>query len=266
MLVSELGDVLELLHDAAGRITTVSATLWDWWDEEQSRRAAEAAAGSGASWSRVGGESPPRPRYSERRTVLRYRRPGRYRLEAQPDAASGQPYTLHVCDGTREWTYVPERREAWVQPAGASRAADDLLDPAWLPADFLLTVAGRLRHDGRAAIELRGRLRPATPGARFLTRAHPGAEAIRAVVDQDSGLLLELTSLFQGEPLARRSLGDLALGLPIDPTWFRFEPPPGIRVEDVQAHHPGLNLRWRPRPWRPRPRRVATYLRRRRRR
>jgi hypothetical protein len=34
-VVSELGEVLELLHDAAGRVTTLSATLGEWWDEQQ---------------------------------------------------------------------------------------------------------------------------------------------------------------------------------------------------------------------------------------
>jgi outer membrane lipoprotein-sorting protein len=263
-VVSELGAVLELLHDAACRVTTLSATLGEWWDEQQSRRAMEAAArnaqGASDTWLVGDGEPSPPPRYREHRTSIHYQRPGRYRSERQPAAASQEPAILQVCDGTREWTYVPDRAEAWVQQAGAYQVADELLDPAWLPGEFLLGVAGRLHREGRAAIQLHGRLR-AGQDRGFGSRAPPGAEEIRAVIDADTGLLLELTSLFEGEPLSRRSLHDVVLNEPLDEALFRFTPPPGTRVQDVQArqHRPPLNLRWRLRFWRPRPRPVATY-------
>jgi outer membrane lipoprotein-sorting protein len=264
-VVSELGEVLELLHDAAGRVTTLSATLREWWDEQQSRRAMEAAVrnaqGASHTWLVGDGEPSPPPRYREHRTSIHYQRPGRYRSERQPVAASQEPAILQVCDGTREWTYVPDRAEAWVQQAGAYQMADDLLDPAWLPGEFLLGVAGRLHRERRAAIQLHGRLRAGQDRGVGGSRAPPGAEEIRAIIDADTGLLLELTSLFEGEPLSRRSLNDVVLNEPLDEALFRFTPPPDTRVEDVQArqHRPPFNLRWRLRFWRPRPRPVATY-------
>jgi hypothetical protein len=160
-VVSELGEVLELLHDAAGRVTTLSATLREWWDEQQSRRAMEAAVhnaqGASHTWLVGDGEPSPPPRYREHRTSIHYQRPGRYRSERQPVAASQEPAVLHVCDGTREWTYVPDRAEAWVQQAGAYQMADDLLDPAWLPG----------------GVPARGCRAPPPRG----TRSHPAARA-----------------------------------------------------------------------------------------
>jgi hypothetical protein len=101
--VSELGDVLELLHDAAGRITTLSATLREWSDEERSRHAQAAAVGNAPGttvlWSVGDGEPVQPPRYRERRTVLHYQRPGSYRTELQPEAAAEEPTILQVCDG-----------------------------------------------------------------------------------------------------------------------------------------------------------------------
>jgi outer membrane lipoprotein-sorting protein len=178
------------------------------------------AQGASHTWLVGDGEPSPPPRYREHRTSIHYQRPGRYRSERPPVAASQEPAILHVCDGTREWTYVPDRAEAWVQQAGA----------------------GQDRGVGGG-------------------RAPPGAEEIRAIIDADTGLLLELTSLFEGEPLSRCSLHDVVLNEPLDEALFRFTPPPGTRVEDVQArqHRPPLNLRWRLRFWRPRPRNVATY-------
>jgi hypothetical protein len=40
--MSELGDALELLHGAVGRITTLTGKLLEWVDEERSARALEA--------------------------------------------------------------------------------------------------------------------------------------------------------------------------------------------------------------------------------
>ncbi len=264
--MSELGDVLELLHDAARRVTTLSVTLREWWDEDQSRRAMAAAVrnarGTSVTWSVGDGEPSPRPSDREHRTSIYYQRPGRYRIQRQPEAASQEPAILHVCDGTREWTYVPDRAEAWVQQPGAHQLVDDLLDPAWLPGEFLLGLAGRLRHQGQAAVALHGRLR-AGQDRGFGTRAHPGAEEIRAIIDADTGLLLELTSLFEGEPLSSRSLHEVVLNQPLDQALFGFTPPPGTRVEDVEArqHRPPLTRRWRLRFRRPRPGPVATYSR-----
>jgi hypothetical protein len=108
---------------------------------------------------------------------------------------------------------------------------------------------------GRAAIRLEGRLRPGQDRG-FGGHAHPGAEEIRAVVDGDTGLLLELTSLHEGEPLSSRSLDDVVVDERLDDALFQFTPPPGTRVEDVEArqHRSPRNRRWRLRFWRPRPR------------
>ena len=134
--MSELGDVVELLHGAAGRVATLRATLLVWYDEERGVHAAEAArqrAGGGgvavAYHARKG--EPPRLRQYEEKTTVHYRHPGRYRPHRQANAHVHRPRdVLQVYDGEREWTYVAADREAYVQAAGHHELVR-LLDPFW---------------------------------------------------------------------------------------------------------------------------------------
>jgi hypothetical protein len=134
--MSELGDALELLHGAAGRVATLSATLLAWYDEERGMHAAEAAQqgagdGSVAVLYHAGKGEPPPPRRYEQQTLVRYRHPGRYRLHRQATAHVHRSHdVLQVCDGEREWTYVAADREAYVQAAGQHELVR-LLDPSW---------------------------------------------------------------------------------------------------------------------------------------
>jgi outer membrane lipoprotein-sorting protein len=234
--MSELGDVLELLHGAARRVTTLTATLLDWHDEERALRAVAAAQHHGAAIGVLQHKGEP-PRQYEQRTLVHYRHPGRYRLHRQANAYVHRPHdVLQVCDGEREWTYVAAERQAYVQ-APSQHELFRLLDPSWLPATCTLSVAGHTAHEGRQAVELHGRPRPDLLD-RHLHHLGLGAgqaDELHAVVDAETGLLLSVTSRFEGEPYHVERLTDVAIDQPLDDELFHFTPPQGVRVDDLLA-------------------------------
>jgi outer membrane lipoprotein-sorting protein len=256
--MSELGDVLELLHGAAGRVTTLMATLHVWYDEARGIRAAEAkwerarrgaVSGAWVAYSARKGERP-HPRQYEQQTVVRYRHPGRYRLHRQANPDVGLHEVLQVCDGEREWTYLAADRRAWVQ-AGSHHDLGRLLDPSWLPAACRLSVAGRSVVEGRPAVEVDGRPRP--DPVDLFDQTDWGADGLHVVLDAETGLLLSMTSRFEGEPYRVERLSGVVVNQPLDDELFEFTPPPGVRVDDLlpgRRRRPALGgrlavLRWR---------------------
>jgi hypothetical protein len=200
--MSELGDVLELLHGAAGRVTTLTATLLDWHDEQRALRAVEAAQHHGAAIAVLQHQGEP-PRQYEQRTLVHYRHLGRYRLHRQANAYVHQPHdVLQVCDGEREWTYLAAERQAYVQAPSQQHELFRLLDPSWLPATCTLSVAGHTAHEDRRAVELHGQPRPDLLD-RHLHHLGVGAgqaDELHAVVDAATGLLLSVTSASRASP------------------------------------------------------------------
>jgi hypothetical protein len=237
--MSELGDALELLHGATGQVTTLTGTLLEWVDEERSMRAVEAFRrrhpDSGIAVLRHYGKGEPEPlRQYEQRTLVHYWGPNRYRLQRQANTSVHRPYdVLEVCDGEREWTYVAAERNAWVQ-APTRPPILDLLDPSWLAAACILSVSGHTTYEGRPSIELHGR--PRLEG-RGLHHHHVGfgTEELQAVVDAETGLLLSLTSRFEGEPFRVERLDEVTIDQPLDEELFRFTPLPGFRFDDLLA-------------------------------
>jgi outer membrane lipoprotein-sorting protein len=236
--MSDLGDALELLHGAAGRVKTLTATLLVWYDEQRGSNALEAAqqradGDSVAVLSAGKGESPQLRRY-ELRTLVHYRHPDRYRLHRQANADARLPHdVLQVWDGQREWMYVAALREAWVHAPGHHELRR-LLDPSWLVAACTLSVAGRGLYEGRPAVELDGRPRrdpvdPLDPPREW------GADGLQVVLDAGTGLLLSLTSRFQGEPYKVERLTGVIVNQSLDDELFRFTPPEGVRVDDSVA-------------------------------
>jgi hypothetical protein len=252
--MSELGDALELLHGAAARVTTLTATLLVWYDEERGMRAVEAArqrhprGGIAVSW-RVGKGAPPPPSQYEQRILVHYRQPDRYRLHRQANAAAHWPHdVLQVGDGEREWTYVAAERKA-VQALGQhQRELLRLLDPSWLVAACTLSVAGRSSYEDRPAVELDGRPRPDRAALHVAHHLDWAAERLHAVLDAETGLLLSLTSHLDGEPYKVERLTDVVVNQPLDDELFRFTPPAGVRVDDLAAgprRRPPLRVRLR---------------------
>jgi len=115
-----------------------------------------------------------------------------------------------------------------------------LVDPSWLAVACTLSVAGHGPYEGRPAIELHGRPRQERGGL-HLGHVGFGTEELHAVVDAETGLLLSLTSRFEGEPYRVERITEVTIDQPLDDELFRFTPPPGIRIDDLLA-------RWDRRP------------------
>jgi hypothetical protein len=143
---------------------------------------------------------------------------------------------LEVCDGEREWTYVAAERNGWVQAPSHPRILD-LVDPSWLAVACTLSVAGHGPYEGRPAIELHGRPRQERGGL-HLGHVGFGTEELHAVVDAETGLLLSLTSRFEGEPYRVERITEVTIDQPLDDELFRFTPPPGVRIDDLRAQGP----------------------------
>ncbi|HEX9342719.1 MAG TPA: hypothetical protein VF995_03775 [Actinomycetota bacterium] len=267
--MTELSEVLELLHRGGSGISTLSATMRHWVDMDRQHAAFERAASESGnqgfsmasmSASRPG---PPPHRRQEYQLTFRYRSPDKYRSEQGGNTPYGPPKSLHIRDGTRSWSYFPGQSEAVYQDTSRGEPQlDEFLDPSWLAAAYQLTVTGRTTHEERPAITLTGLPRPIQ---RAGDHHRLGAEEIRASIDAETGLLLELTSIFEGEPFSIQGLHDLIIGEPLDDDLFQFTPPPGVEVKDVEAQFPmprrvrwlmPLHWLWL---WRMRRKRIAWY-------
>jgi hypothetical protein len=180
--------------------------------------------------------------------VVHYRQPDRYRLHRQATAAAPRLHdVLQVCDGQQEWTSLAAERAAYVQPPCPHELLR-LLDPSWLVAACTLRVAGHTGYEGRAALELDGRPRSDPATLHQYHHLNWGAEELHAVLDAGTGLLLSLTSRFDGAPYKVERLTDVIVNQPLDDELFRFTPPAGIRVEDLLARQhrwPPLRFRLR---------------------
>jgi hypothetical protein len=108
-----------------------------------------------------------------------------------------------------------------------------LVDPSWLAAACTLSVAGHTPYEGRPAIELHGRPRQQRGGSR-LGHVGFGTGELHAVVDAETGVVLSLTSRFEGEPCRVERITEATIDQPLDDELFRFTPP-GVRIDDLLA-------------------------------
>ncbi|ALL78814.1 hypothetical protein AD006_17055 [Pseudonocardia sp. EC080610-09] len=145
----------------------------------------------------------------------------------------------YVRDGEGTWAYDSADRTATRIPA---RTGDGPDRPDRDPQAAATEIVGALRGTSTVAVdgttEVAGRpaytlvLTPAA-GERTVLRE------VRAAVDAETRMPLELTVLGAGaEPVLQIGFDDLTVG-PQDPSLFTFTPPPGATVENAPAHERG---------------------------
>ena len=228
--VGALGDLLELIHDAAVHARPATLTLVEW---SHATRASEAFAryiaerhGTGYGVSQVVATRAGTPVETSWSTTLSLERADRFREESAGRQA-GQRYLVR--DGERwlswdaSWGTVSSEVE---QEGGApSSTYAFLLDPVGVVGELLLEPQGTGDLAGRPAVLARGvpRDEPEHVGA-TLMRLGAGADEIELAFDAERGALLRAEARLDGEPFRRFEVTQIGFA-PIPAETFTVEAP-----------------------------------------
>ena len=227
--MTELGDLLELLHRAHASFRTVRFEAREWrhtWRTQAAyARAMEGATGVG----QVVLQTDSVPEEWEI-TVRGWLAPPRVREER---GEAGR-LTIGASDAARWWQVMPEwatvsdEGDGW-STGQVGECLRPYVDPAPLTAGLTLELAGRADVAGRQAILVR-----AVPRPRPFRAEHDalltGADRHELAFDAERGTLLRSISLVDDEPAVRLEVAEIAFDEPIDETLFHHEPRPGEEV------------------------------------
>jgi outer membrane lipoprotein-sorting protein len=229
--VSELADLIDLMHGAVDRARSVHAAVSERRRPELLKRAlqrfgerVEFARGGGYFHMPLGGVAPGEQAEVHRWQVEMWAEEGRFRQERRGQDAE---FVL-VVDGERWWSWSPatglesheDRRGVHHVGAGL-----EMLDPARFLSGFDLDSAGEAVVAGRAARRVHIRTRDPKrhdPGGLEL-----GIEEAELLLDAERGLILRLAELFEGEEAFVREVEEIAYDVDLPPETFVFELPPG---------------------------------------
>jgi outer membrane lipoprotein-sorting protein len=253
--MGNLGDVLELLHDAEPRWKTLRAAGCQW---RHNARASEVfdrhfAALEANQQSRSvvrftgyvpDGSQPPVPDESEDHWRLWIERVGRMRSEH----AWGDESITVVLDGPTWWSWSPRmggmtNRGATNHGHGLGPAAV-LIDTAAVLSAVRLQFVGKETLLGRDAFRVRG-----TPRARLghesddgLHELGIGADDYLFSVDAERGVLLRSEARFHEQPFTVIEMTEVEFDADLPPETFTIVLPEGETFEDVshrvKAHWP----------------------------
>lgn len=246
--MTNLANVLELIHGGADSFRTVRATIRVWHDSEKIQRAfereieEEQAVGEGAGtvlMFAVGDpDAEPSPTESEEMVRLWLEKPRKRREEV--DGPHGR---LTVTDRMKMWTYAPAfgALEQELEPDGDGGEADALLHPERLLPSVDVEVIGPASVAGREGIRLHARRRRTPRHLPFGPPAlAPGADEYDLVVDKERGILLRTEAQIDREPFAISEIVEIAFDESFPPETFQFEPPEGETVrspEEIWGGH-----------------------------
>ncbi|MFP5318976.1 MAG: hypothetical protein ACLGI2_11875 [Acidimicrobiia bacterium] len=231
-----LGDLLELLHGAGDRWTTVRLALRTWSDSDLMRQAmqrhARASNSRGATvvTSSRGHRGGPSTWEATVRAWLD--RPGdRRRIEV----TDGHGERLTVQAGERWWSYMPligsmsNEGDPEVGTGGGAEY-DWLVEPWSLVPGLALEPVGAVEVAGREAIDVRATPRPFDPRLGFVAHLAPGADEVALAVDRERGVVLRCESRLDGRPFTLHEVTEIAFDEPLADDLFRFESPDGSPV------------------------------------
>ena len=245
--MSELGDLLELLHRGGTGDRTVTATVVTWQHAERARAAftAQVERDDGSFFLAVASSDEPPPEETTTTARLWLAPPDRAREEAGDHVG--------VRRGRRWWSYDPDQgalsnEDDEEVSSGVGGTYAHLFDSGTLLGALMLEPAGRDTVDGRPALLARAVPRRSASGQDdvdwTLHELGFGADEWRLAVDAEHGVLLRVESLLGGLPFQRVDVLDLVIGEPVDDAVFVFEPPPGeaVRPLDVPRMHHHLSV------------------------
>lgn len=233
--VSDLGDLLELLHGARNRVSTLRGVVRTWQDVRVSGEAMARLTERGEVVT-YAPSGPPEQPTRERVARVWLAPPDRVREEWQ--GADGE--RVGVKRGALWWSYDPvsgavsnER-----QPEVGSGIGEELvrlLDPAPLIGLLDLPDLRRGRRAGRATVRARAIPRAGDFDAPLWRLGAMGADELQLDVDAERGTLLRVESRFEHQPLAISEFAEVAFDEPLADELFVFTPAPGVEVRDIAA-------------------------------
>jgi hypothetical protein len=232
--VGRLGEVLELLHDAAQRACPARLTIVEWRHASRSQEAfrryaaARHRPGTGSIHVAVAqGRGEPAPDETSWTTNLAFDSVTRFR-EDSAGLQAGKRYLVR--DGER-WVSWDADWGAMTSDSDESGALSSsyafLLDPVGIVASFRLEEVGTTEAAGRAALLVRATPRPEPePTGIVLMQLGAGADVVELALDAERGALLRSEAFVDGEPFHRLEVTEIAFG-PIPPETFVPELPAG---------------------------------------
>lgn len=240
--MSELGDVLELMHGARNSFRTIRVVIRDW---HHVRRGAQAFERHMAAERRRGGRSSFGTRSTgdqsetyESTSSLWHERPDRWRIQHVQRHDPEPEETVTVIDGDTWWLYSPSMGALTNEgdPGhGVGRAGEHLLDPSELIPAHDFEIVGSDERAGRPCIVVRARPRPLEHG---FHRGPMGADEVDLLVDAERGVLLRQAARIEGEEYQVSEVLEIEFDGPVPPDTFRFKPPPGEQVHLSQYPEP----------------------------
>jgi outer membrane lipoprotein-sorting protein len=228
--MTDLGELLVLLHGARRRISTVRATVRMWRHVVRQSEALQRAGWT--AYAPSAGES------EEIEEVVRvwFAPPERVREEREGSHGA----SVAICRGPHWWRYDEVNGAMSNEGAPDSRGGigDELywlLDAA--PAIGLLefdTIV-RAARAGRSVLRVRAVPRTAAAGndGALIRLGAAGADELLLDVDAERGTPLRIESRFAGEPMALSEVVEIAFDEEFGDDIFVFTPPPGEPVRSV---------------------------------
>ncbi|HEV2061543.1 MAG TPA: hypothetical protein VGR12_01715, partial [Solirubrobacteraceae bacterium] len=239
--MSELGDLLELLHRGGAGDRPVRAVIRSWHDPQLAQEAFVAAADAAGATLFAAVPVEDDQFVDDEIEVLHLWRAGPDRVREEV-TREGRTVRLGVRRGRTWWDYregdaVMSNEDDPDVDCDIGREHDVLFDPGRLLGSIVLSPAGRGEVGGRPALLALARQRPAPRDDDFPWILHEigaGADEWELAVDAEHGLLLRLEARRGGRPFRRVEVVELAVGEPLDDALFRFVAPPDVPVRSVR--------------------------------
>jgi hypothetical protein len=238
--VSDVGDLLVLMHGARNRVSTVRAVVRTWQHLLVSREAMARRADRG-DFTAYGPVDVPERESVESLVRVWLAPPDRAREERE--GSHGEWFG--VCRGPLWWRYDADNgaMSNEDQPevgSGIGQELGWLLDPAAVIGLLDFGEIGPGRRAGRPTLRVRAVPRGLADGydAPLWRLGAMGADDLRLEVDAERGTLLRIESRFEGQPFAISEILEIAFDEQFPEDTFVFTPPPGEEVRSIAAQFP----------------------------
>jgi hypothetical protein len=238
-----LGALLVVLHGADAPVDTIQVEYRVWRHRQRTQAAFIRDAEQQNRRVRSYGRRNARPEPAESEETVRIWQAGeRVRVEHHGGERDGY---YAVTDGPLWWV--------WSEGMGARSNQDDpsvggnfgnelqvMLNPVPLLSSLRFRPTGISQVAGRPSITALGTRRPQDPergGAFELHELGTGADSYELEVDQQRGVLLAVTAIYDEQPFQTITTLELRFDRPIPDKTFRFQPPAGEEIEPLNGMH-----------------------------